>query len=73
MRQYYEARETLPEGSEIEPDFIRMDITDVLLDDRPQILQLIKDQFAGITYTLISHNCYHDENPNAPCNTETIL
>lgn len=60
MRQYYEAREILPEGSEIEPDFIRMDITDVLLDDRPQILQLMKDQFSGLTYRLTIHHCRHD-------------
>jgi len=73
MRHYYEATEILPEGSEIEADFIRMDITDMLEAERAEVLQLIKDQFAGLTYTLISHNCYHGENPPAPCNTETIL
>ena len=70
MRQYYEARETLPEGSEIVPDFIRMDITDVPLDDRPEILQLIKDQFVDLVYTLILHNCNHDT--GVPCTEEAI-
>jgi len=70
MRQYYEATEILPESSEIEPDFIRMDITDVLLDDRPTILQLIKDQFAGMTYRLILHHCNHDEGKS--CNVEIL-
>ena len=60
MRHYYEATEILPEGSGVEPDFIRIDITDVPLADRPGILQLIKDQFTGMTYQLILHHCRHD-------------
>jgi len=73
MRHYYEASEILPEGSEIEADFIRMDITDMLAPERAEVLQLIKDQFAGLTYTLISHNCYHDENPKQKCTVEDLL
>jgi len=71
MRHYYEASEILPEGSEIEPDFIRMDITDVLLADRPAILQLIKDQFAGLTYRLILHHCRHDTGNR--CTAEVLV
>ena len=60
MRHYYEATEILSEGSEINPDFIRIDITDMLEMERVEVLQLIKDQFAGLTYRLILHHCAHD-------------
>ncbi len=51
MRTYYEATEILTEGSGVEPDFIRMDITDMTFIEQEETLQLIKDQFNGMTYT----------------------
>ena len=71
MRQYYEAREILPESSEIDPDFNRIDITDMLDPEQAEVLQLIKDQFVGMNYNLSIHNCYHDESKQ--CNIEVIV
>ncbi len=70
MRDYYEGREIVPEGSDIEPDFIRMDITDMLPGERSSTLQLIKDQFMGLPHTLILHHCNHDT--HRPCTTEVL-
>ena len=66
MRRYYEAQEIVPEGSEIEADFIRFDVTDILVAERNEILQLIKDHFADMEHTLVLHYCRHEE--NEPCN-----
>jgi len=73
MRQYYEAREILPDEirSEIDLDFIRMDITDMLIPERAEVLQLIKDQFAGMNYTFVLHYCKHDT--GGACVTENLL
>jgi len=70
MRQYYEAREILPDGSEIAPDFIRMDITNMILTEQAETLQLIKDQFVGMNYSFVLHSCLHDT--GGACVTENL-
>lgn len=70
MRSYYEAIEILPENSMIEPDFIRIDITDMNPGERTTTLQLIKDQFADMDHILTLHHCNHDV--HRPCTVEVI-
>ena len=70
MRIYLECTEILPKESTEEPDFIRIDITDLDEQQRKDVLDSIRQQFSGIKYTLIIHYCYHDE--GKPCETTII-
>lgn len=64
MKLYYEAKET----SEEEPEFIRVDITDMTDEEKADTLKAIKDVMAGKTYRLTEHTCCHDGDPQStPC------
>ena len=68
MRLYYEAIEKVQEESE--PDFIRIDVTDLDQSSREQVLELIKSQMAGKDCVLRLHYCRHDE--GGMCSSEMI-
>ena len=72
MRLYYEAYEVLPEDSAEEPDFVRIDVTDLSESERLDALEAIREQFAGKKYVIYLHKCYHDEDPKKPCEVVKI-
>ena len=61
MREYYEALETVEIETGIEPDFIRIDITDMNVLERTDTLTEIKDAMNGITCRFKYHICGHDD------------
>ncbi len=65
MKLYYEASELVKD--EIEPEFIRIEITDMTDKEKEEVLAEIKDIMEG-NYKMIEHFCYHDGSPmNTPC------
>jgi len=63
MRIYLELYEVLPEGSAVEADFIRIDVTDWSESDVDSAIQLLKEHANQYEhYVLQLHYCFHDEN-----------
>jgi len=69
MREYYEAAEKASEEGE-EPDFIRIDITDLDDSEREVVLKLMEEQMKGNKYVLKIHYCRHDE--DGMCSSKII-
>ena len=67
MKVYIEAFEITEEG---EPDFIRIDVTDLTDQEKKDILNAIREYFADKKYVLQVHYCRHDE--GKPCEVKTI-
>lgn len=58
MTDYYEAIENVSDEY-TEPDFIRFDITGMTEPEKAEVLGLIQEQFAGMSYSLFLHHCGH--------------
>jgi len=74
MRIYIELYEVLPPESAGEADFIRIDVT---VWDPKDVDTLISElrSYADANYehyVLQIHRCFHDEDPEKPCNIEII-
>lgn len=63
MRVYIEAMEIVEGDEEFteELDFVRIDVTEKTEQEREEIIQAIREQFAGKKYLLQLHICRHDE------------
>ncbi len=59
MRVYLEAREQV--GLEVEPEFVRIDVTGKTSQEQSDILTSLKDFMSGITCIFSRHYCYHDD------------
>jgi len=70
MRIYIEAFEILEETATELPDSIRIDITDLTEQERKEVLEAIREHFAGKKYRIQIHCCYHDE--GKPCEVKII-
>jgi len=70
MRIFVEAREILPPDATEPPEFVRIDVTDMTQDQVKEVIELVKQLFAGKKYILYYHYCYHEE--RKPCRVEVI-
>ncbi len=69
-QQFLEALEILPEGSRLQPDFIRTDITRKSSAEIAEIRTLIEAIMLGLNYRLTKHTCYHED--GGACKVEVI-
>ena len=56
MRVYLEAREQV-----INPEFVRLNVTNKNQTERDSILTALKDYMAGLTCVFTRHDCKHEE------------
>lgn len=67
MRIYIEAFETLEQE---ESEFIRIDVTNLTEEEKKEVLEAIREHFAGRKYIIQIHYCRHDE--GKPCEVKII-
>lgn len=66
MRTYLEATEI----ADVNPEFIRADVTGMSKADQDAIKQAMQDIMQGKTYTMVKHLCRHDK--YGQCETQLI-
>ena len=69
MRVYIEAFET-EETSTGGSEFIRIDVTNLTEEEKKEVLEAIREHFAGRKYRIQIHYCRHDE--KKPCEIRII-